>query len=88
MGIGKDLAILVGILPIEFPEEKKREGLSLRSVRSDVVESFNEKKVLGEDYHYGKISGVLKYSGGEKYSIFSNGENKEYFVHDLKKLRA
>lgn len=92
MGFGRDMFILMGILPMQRPDFDKRVGdENSEKTNYEKLEELDGKHIWVKDIHYGILHGNLNYIPllTDKYMLRNCnglGETKMLHIHDLETI--
>jgi hypothetical protein len=83
MGLGRDILILMGVLPLGIPNFDKNK--TTEKTNYEKLEELIGKDVSIKDYHHKEyITGNLRcINDSNSYSIYTDKEIKRLFIHDL-----
>jgi hypothetical protein len=97
MGLGEDILVLLGILPLERPIKPKKvnektffnEGILYSKTKR--LQELNGQYVWASDFHCGAVAGELIYNSvlGDSYILndcSGSGQPKILKVHDLEHI--
>ncbi|HJX50123.1 MAG TPA: hypothetical protein VJ438_01540 [Candidatus Nanoarchaeia archaeon] len=88
MGFGRDLLILIGVLPISMPNFNRYKRYE--KTKEQQLKELNGKKIVVRDYYEGVISGKLEYlpciANFDIYTVHTENNSYRLHIHDLKRI--